>query len=237
MTLKPRVIEVIALLANLIEIGFLIWGIVDIPWEDINIGGKILYYVSCGLVVLTFLITIILMILRCGNKINRSQNSTGKCLCIIALICDLIAEITIIIAEIIILYKMKDKDDDYTSDQSYYSNRRRYNDSRYSNREWAAAAISITAAEICLGIHCYCISFLLKLIVAKTNMSYLKYTESQDSNGIISRTINVLNGPQDLNNNQLNFLGYDQNGHPIYSGNAQYYTQTQQTGNNNPQNK
>ncbi len=240
MTLKPRVIEVIALIANLIEIGFLIWGIAGIPWDDISTGGKILFYAACAVVVLTFFITLILMCLRCGNKINTTKNSTGKCICITGIVLDIIGEILIIIAEIVILYKMYDKDDEYYyGDDGYYNDRyrrRRRWDSLYSDSEWAAAIVPPSAAEIGLGIHLYCLSFLLKLIYFKTNKSYLRYKETEENpNDIFSRTINAMNSPPEITNNQLNFLGYDQNGHPIYSGNTQYFTQNQPPANNNPQ--
>ena len=245
MSLKPRIIEVIALIANLVEIGFLIWGIVEIPWKDIKTGGKILFYASCILIVFTFIITLILMCLRCGNKINTSKNSVGKCLCITMIIFDALAEILIIIGEIVILHNMYDKDDeywygddyDYDYDYDYNRRRKKYRNSLYSDSEWAAAIISISAAEIALAVHCYCASFLLKLIWVKTNMSYLRYTETNNPDHIISRSINVLSSPEDIiNHNDLKFLGYDQNGHPIYSGNTQYFTQAQSPANNNPKN-
>ena len=44
MTLKPRCIEVMALISNLVAIGFLIWGLVEIPWSDIRKGGKITFF-------------------------------------------------------------------------------------------------------------------------------------------------------------------------------------------------
>ena len=238
MALKPRIIEVIALIANLVEIGFLIWGIVEIPWKDISTGGKILFFASCFLILFTFIITLILMCLRCGNKINTTKNNVGKCLCITMIVFDILAEILIIIAEIVILYNMRDKDDDYfINNYDYdYNRRRRYRNGLYSDSEWAAAIISVTAAEIALGIHCYCASFLLKLIWVKTNMSYLKYNETNNPDNIFSRSISVFNSPQDINPNQLKFLGYDQNGHPIYSGNTQYFTQTQPPANKDQQN-
>ena len=77
-TLKPRIIEIVALICNIIEIGFLIWGIVDVPWSDIKMGGKVMFYIACVLVVLTFLFLLGLMCLRCGNKINTTKNSAGK---------------------------------------------------------------------------------------------------------------------------------------------------------------
>ena len=40
LAVRTRFIELIALLANLVEIGFLIWGIVDIPWGSLSSAGK-----------------------------------------------------------------------------------------------------------------------------------------------------------------------------------------------------
>ena len=238
MALKPRYIEIIALIVSLVEIGFLIWGIVEIPWTDIKLGGKIVFGATCFFIVFSFIFTLILMCLRCGNKINTTKNGAGKCLCITMIVFDVLAEILIIIAEIIIFNNMYDKDDDYYYgyyDDYDYNRRRRYRKSIYSDAEWAAAIVSITAAEIGLAIHCYCASFLLKLIWVKTNKSYLKYTESNNPDNVFSRSINVFNSPEDTNHNELKFLGYDQNGHPIYSGNTQYFTQTHPPANNNPQ--
>ena len=44
--------------------------------------------------------------------------------------------------------------------------------------------------------------------------------DSDNSSGIPATTINVYNTPP--NQNQLAFLGYDKDGHPIYAGNNQY---------------
>lgn len=227
-TLRPRCIEIIALIFNLIGIGCMVWGIVDIPWEVVKKGGKALFYISGALMILTLLILLVLMCLRCGNKINTTKNSSGKCLCITSIVFALIAEILIIIAEIIIVNNMNDKDDDYWYDDYYYNYRRRRRDTVFSDREWAAVFVSTTGAEICLAIYCYCLSFLLKLIYAKTNKSYLKYHESKEDNNIVTRTIHAFDNSQTIpDNNQLNFIGYDKDGHPIYAGNTQYITVNQ----------
>lgn len=220
-TLKPRSIEIIALICNIISIGFLIWGIVDIPWDDISTAGKIFFYIACGLVVITLIFLLGLMCMRCSGKINTSKNSAAKCLCITLIVFDLLAFIIIIIAEIIIFYNMDDKDDDYYYDYYGYRRRRR---SKYSDREWAASIISITAAEIAIICHSYCANFLLKLISARTDTSYLEYMEQKDNSNIVTKTINVFNSPVNERNNQLTFIGYDKDGHPIYSGNTQYIT-------------
>ena len=41
-TLKPRCIEIMALICNIAEIAFLIYAIAGIPWDDIKNGGKTL---------------------------------------------------------------------------------------------------------------------------------------------------------------------------------------------------
>ena len=147
--LKPKCIEVIALICNILEIGFLIWGILKIPWEDIKLGGKIVFFIPCALVVLTLLILLLLMCFRCANKINTSKNGAAKCLCITMIVFDFLSEILIVIAEIIIINNMRDKDgNNYGYGYDYYDyydyNRRNYNNSKYSDGELVAAVISVS---------------------------------------------------------------------------------------------
>ena len=233
-SVRPKFVELIALLANFVEIGFLIWGIVEIPFGDISTGGKVCFYITCGLIVLTFILLIILMVLRCSGKINTTANGAGVSLCVADLIFDVLAFIMIIISEAIILYKMWDLDEDveYWRGRRYY-----YSNGYFSDSEWAAAIFSTSAGELGIIVHFYCMSFLLKLIQLKTNLSYHEYNENEAnisnnssgnalysdnySNGVVGTTINVYNQPPQ-NPNQLTFLGYDKDGHPIYSGNNQF---------------
>lgn len=231
-SIRPKFVEWLAFGANLIEIAFLIWGIVDIPWDDLNTGSKVLYYITCGIVIITFILTIVLIILRCGGSINTTKNGAARCLCISAIVFDIIAFIIIIIDEILILHKMWDIDGD-----SYYRHGRyRYETNDYfSDTEWAAAGIVTSAAEIGIAAHFYCISFLVKLIYLKTDLSYNEYLETTnnrsvgvisntDSDGVQGTIINVYNTPPPNNASNMTFLGYDKDGHPIYAGNNQYRT-------------
>ena len=174
---RPKFVELIALLANLVEIGFLIWGIVGIPWDDLNTGSKVCFYITCALILISFILLIILMRLRCNKTINSTRNSTGICLCITDLIFDFIAFIMVIVSEGLIIYKMWDIEEDeeyYRGGRRYYS----YND-YFSDAEWLAAYFSTSACEIGLIVHFYCMSFLLKLIRLKTDLSYHEYNEKQ----------------------------------------------------------
>jgi len=212
--LKPRCIEILALIFNLIEFIFLIWGIADIPWSDISAGGKATFYIMFTLVILTFLILIALIYLRYNNNINTTKNKTARCLSTTMFILDILAIIFIVIAEIIILYNIDDKDDYF-----YYDYNRRRRRSRYSEREWAAAIISITVAEIALVCHSYCSNFLLKLIYVKTDLSYFDYMNQKEQNNNMNRTVNVFNCSQ----NDLKLVGYDKNGLPVYTLNNQNF--------------
>jgi len=219
LAVRPKYIELLALLANVLEIGFLIWGIAGIPWSDLNTGSKVCYYISCALVLMSFILLIILMILRCNKTINNSRNSTGKCLCITDVVIDILAFIMIIISECVILYKMYDLDEDW----DYWDRRGRGNynrwDGYFSSAEWSAAFISTTVTEISILAHFYCVSFLYKLIHLKTDLSYIEYQEKYNP-----QTVNVYSSPPNYFNNNMTFLGFDKYGRRIYAGNDRYRT-------------
>ena len=235
-SVKPRVQEILIVVFTIIAIGFLIWGIIDIPWSDIKTGGKILFYIGCGLTVLILLLTLILMCIRIGNKINESLNGIGKCLCMTLMVCNILGLIAFIISEIIIFINMDDARDDYYNENDYYGYRRhRRWDDKYSHAEWGATVCSLTAAEIALALNIVVLNYLIKVVWAKTNLPYSDYLQTQNTNSIneiatiqndntYSKSINVYNTPPANNQNMLKFIGYDKDGHPIYSGTTQYYT-------------
>ena len=216
MRLKPRTIEIICLICNIIEIAALGFAIYGIPWSDIKMAGKITFFVSCGMTVLTLIILLALMCLRCGNKINTTSNSSGKCLSILLIIFNLIIEILLNIGEIIILFNKFDRENHYDLWDDYRN---------ISNKEWIAAIFCPSLVITVLGIYFFCSIFLFKLINAKTNSSYYRYKESKDENNIASTTIGIYNNPPNVPNNQLIFIGYDKDGHPIYTGNTSNFSQ------------
>lgn len=235
-SVKPRILEVLKIVFTVIGIGFLVWGLVDIPWDDISNAGKVFFAIGGGLLVLGLLVLFVLMCLRIGNKINETKNSAGKCLCITMLVFDVSGLIIFIIAEIIICINMNDKDEEYRDslyDNGYRERRRRWK-GKYSNEEWWSTACSLTAAEIALILNIIITDYLIKVIWAKTNLSYGEYTKQNpteitttvnNEEAGYTKSINVFNTPPQYNQNVLNFIGYDKDGHPIYSGTNQYFTQ------------
>ena len=233
---SPKVLESLTLVSSLVGIGFLIWGIVDIPWDDISDAGKIFYIMSGGFMVLIVILILILLCISIGEKFGTTQNGCARCLCITLLILNVLALIAILIGEIIIFSNMADEDDKYLDDNYYYNNRRRRWRGKYSREEWASAGVSTTAVEIVIGLNILFLSYLLRLANAKTNTSYNEYLETQSKNNISdvsglnsnknNYAINVYNNPPNGNQNMLTFIGYDKEGHPIYSGSNQYFTQT-----------
>jgi hypothetical protein len=235
-SVKPRVLELLTLVFTVVAIGFLIWGIIDIPWDDISTAGKIFYYIGCVFVVLVLLFLLVLMCLRIGNKINGPRNGAGICLCITMMVCEILAIIIFVIAEIIIFVNMGDKDDEYW-DNNYYNGRRRWR-SKYNWEEWWSAVCSVSAAEIAMGLNIATTDYLLKVIRAKCSTCYSDYLETQNKNNItqnsisglgnnLAKSIEIYNAPPQTNQNALTLIGYDKDGHPIYSGSAQYFTQIQ----------
>ena len=233
-SVKPRVLELLILVFTVVAIGFLIWGIVDIPWDDISTAGKIFYYIGCVFVILVLLFLFVLMCLRIGNKINESKNSAGICLCITMMVLEVITIIIFVIAEIIIFVNMGDENDEYWD--NYYG-RRRWR-GKYNWEEWWSAVCSVTAAEIAMALNIVCNDYLLKVIRAKCNTCYSDYLETQDKNTVnqntisgngnnVTKSIEIFNMPPSTNQNALTLIGYDKDGHPIFSGSTQYFTPNQ----------
>ena len=235
-SVTPRILEILMITFTIIGIGFLVWGIVDIPWDDISKGGKAFFYIGCILIILILIIILVLMCLRIGNKVNESMNGLSKCLCITFIVFNSLDLIIFIIAEIIIFSNMNDEDDDYYYHYRY--DRKRWR-GKYSTEEWWATVCSISAGELANVLNIVIINYLIKVIWAKCSTCYNDYLEqngnANDDTNVI-KTINILNSPPVTNQNVLTFIGYDKDGHPIYSGSNQYFTQNNIASNANNNN-
>ena len=221
---RPRCIEISALISNILEIAVLIWAIIEIPWRDIKIIGKFCFFIMFAFIIIILLFLLILMCLRCSNKINTNKNGTGKCLCIAMIVLDILSFILYIVGGVAILINMI-KEDDYE-----YRGYSLDKEKEYSNRIWIAIGVSFTITEIVLIFHCMCSIMLYKIINAKTNKSYSNYLNEKGNES--NTNGNIYNMPQtEVNINQLTFIGYDKDGHPIYQGNTQYQNQINSTQN------
>ena len=180
--LKPRYIEIIELIFSIIEIIFLIWGLLNnsyIPWKDIRKGAKIFYIIMLILICINFIIIIVLIYLRCSNKINTTKNDIGIYLCITTIVLVILSKILLLIDEVIIAYDM------YYKDNNDYS-----------------VIIPFIITELSLAFQCYCSCFLIRLIYAKTDLNDEQYQknlnkDSSSINGVGNR--NNRNNPNEAN--------------------------------------
>ena len=197
--LRARSIELIALISNIIIIGFFIWSLIGIPWDFVKSIGKILFFVSFAISVIAILILIIVIIKRCNGAINNEKNGCGIRFVIILIIIDILGFIVLIIAEIIIIVDLRKDDDDFL----------KWKHGEIKSGEWASAAASPSLIEIFWIIHWYCVSCLLTLIKLKTNFSYREYIKQ---NGEPKSAFDTVN----MNKPNLAINEYDKN---AYSGN------------------
>lgn len=228
--LKPRYIEISILICNSLEIGFLIFLILIIPWgSNIKSIGKIFFFLMLWVIILNFIFLLILMCLRCSNKINTSENTTGICLCFTMIILDLLFEINIFYIILIIVDDIDKMNHDYSNNDINLSEK----NSKYSRGKWAIFYISFIITEISLIFHDYFTRLLSHLITIKTNLSFSNYIDQQKSNDLTT-TANIFNIPQsDLNINQITINEYDKDKHPFYYGNNQNIAQNHFTSNLN----
>jgi len=219
--LRPKCIQLIALLANLVVIALLIWGMIDIPWSYLSKGIKICYYIICGLIIINLILLFILIIFRCIGTINSEYNFIAKGFCLTICIFNCLASIIMIVTAIIILNKM--------SELNKMRDLGKYYDGLFSNKEWAAVIFSTFIAAIFVIWHFFCVSFLYILITCRTNLSYNDYKNNKYSSEIINNniseevgtTINVINNPQN-NVNNLAIFPYAKSESPNYNLNNQY---------------
>lgn len=110
---SPKILEILTLFSTLVGIGFLIWGIVEIPWDDISEAGTIFYIIGGIFMIIIVISILILLFLNIRNKLSTTKNGFAKCLCIILLIINVLAIIVFVISEIIIFSNMAYEDDKY----------------------------------------------------------------------------------------------------------------------------
>ena len=219
---KPLCIEITGIIANIIIIGLLSWGLAEIPFDEIPSRGKTWYTILFVVQIILFVILLVEVVLRCLKLINRKYcaNCAGKIMFIFSIILT-VAGIAFAVLSIYFIAKdMLDKEDlmdklkveteDYNGDFNLKF--------EFSTVEYAAAVVP-TVATIFLDLMLYlcCSIYLLLIICHKTDLSYKMYKHMQDmkeaqaNNTLGAQEINVNNQPQNLV-----LKGYDINGQPLY---------------------
>lgn len=219
-TQKASCIDISILIGTIIHLGCHIWGLIGIPWKYVKTAAKVLFIISLVISIINLVSIIYLIYLRRKNLINNIKNKIAKIIGIIILVINIIGFILIIIAEYMI-----GRDMDKADERNYFK--------VISDSEWAAAYVSTSIIELLYIILGYFWSALRNLISARIEGPYFDYLRKNLRGNVPdnSTTAYVIGNNNQATNLQL--VGYDQNGNPIYSQQNGNFTVQQTNTNNN----
>jgi hypothetical protein len=151
---RPNCIVLTAFIFNLITFALLIWGLCDISFRK---GEKVLYII--GFILMTIsLISVIgaFILLNLRNASNYiTFNNIGKILCLVIIVCCLLAFIIFLIAEILIIKNYADIEDNLEKYLGF--------DYDIPKHDWCAAIIPGILALISSIIIVLCANILYKI--------------------------------------------------------------------------
>lgn len=212
---SPLCLSIGSLIVTAITIGLFIWNIIVIPWGDdeIKTAGKILFYVSFGLTILIFLVSICLLYIRCTKTINTTHNTLAKIISVPLFIISIITIITMAISFILLTLNMS-KRSDRIDDEECAANEKKgiYNcDTRSINEDgkWAVQVYTNIVMICCLIGQAIFSFFIMRLIFLKSDSSIKDLEEGKGN-----RDVNVIH---EIPRDQLQFTGYDKDGNKIYT--------------------
>jgi len=176
--MKDIIVNIIALVANLIAIIFFIWALAELEWVHKSARGLyIASFVFLILILILLIVTLILLILRNGGANYSSMptiNNVGSLLCLVILgFCAL----TFLLLLIGFIIELKDY-----SDYSEF----------VKGADWAAATIPGIITFICLVVIVLC---------ANRLFAFFKYSTVQEKNVTIHQ--NSMETVPNANNNNL----------------------------------
>ena len=212
---SPLCLSIGSLIVTGITIGLFVWDIIVIPWGDdeIKTPGKILFYVSFGLTILIFLVSISLLYIRCTKTINTTHNNLAKIISVPLFIISIITIITMAITLILLSLNMS-KRSDRIEDEECAENEKKgiYICSSKSINEdgkWAVQLYTNIVMICCLIGQAIFSFFIMRLIFLKSDSSIKDLEEGKGN-----RNVNVIH---EIPRDQLQFTGYDKDGNKIYT--------------------
>ena len=172
---KPKCYEITILILNVIFVGLIIWAIAGISTTLMKLvlissSAKTFYIIGLVCTIISLIMNIILMILRCVDIINTSGNIAGRILCIVLLCLVLVAVVLVTIGEIKVGIKMG-----------------KFPDELFSDKDWVNVFLPPSVFQSLVLLHSIYAYFLLRAIWAKTNKSYKQYKEDKLAENIADR--------------------------------------------------
>ena len=219
---SPQCQTITNLVFTIIIFALMVANIINISWGDELIGteSKTFFFIPFALTVVSLIIIIILIYLRCKNVLNSSKHCLGLTLVIILLIIDIISYILLYIGISFLTGDLRDIHDRDTEWE--YKPGRNYATKGSAIEDFKVLFffISSTVFMILLTIKICFDVFILISVCRKTDLSYNQQKELEKEKKNMNETreaVNVYNPSNVQIMNNFQFIGYDKDGKPIYS--------------------
>ena len=189
---NPKCFEITILVFNVIFVALLIWavaGLSDNIFDVLSSSGKACYIIGLVCIILTLIMNIVLIVLRCLGIINTTANIAARILCISIICLDILALVLVTIGEIKVLVDMVDIEDKLGDDFDFFS-----------VKHWVNVIVPTTWFQGLVLFHVIFSSFLLRAIWAKTDLSFDEFRQEQIKNKVIAE---INNNPNTQNTQGL----------------------------------
>ena len=178
---RPNCIALTALVANIIAVAFMIWGLVDLEWDWTRRGRKALYIIAfvilCVTLVLMFVVLLLLNLRSGPNYITC--NNIGRIFCLIIIIFAILAFIFLVVDEILLIVDYAKLERDLGKGRNIPSH------------DWAACILPGLLGIIASVIIALCANILYRIFYDNILGSYLDYQN---------------NAPMHINNNSVSTI-------------------------------
>ena len=195
---NPKCFEITILVFNVIFVALLIWAVVGLSetkFTLVSSSGKTCYTIGLVCTILTLIMNIVLIVLRCLGIINTTANIAARILCISIISLDILTLVLVTIGEIKVLVDMVDIEDKFGEFNDYFL-----------VKHWVNVILPTTWFQGLVLFHVIFASFLLRAIWAKTDKSFDKFKEDKIKDKVIAeinKNQNTQGLPVTSNNNNV----------------------------------
>ena len=182
---RPNCITITGLIANIIAVAFMIWGLCDLEWNWTKRGRKVLYIIAFVILCVTLVLLIVVLIilnLRVGAN-YITCNNIGRIFCLIIIILAILAFIFLLVDEILLLVDYAKLERDSGKGRNIPSH------------DWAACILPGLLGLIASVIIALCANILYRIFYDNILGPYLDGPVQHVNNNSVSTIPNVTQDP------------------------------------------